>query len=391
MESNSVNSMKICIAFPDTWLKFSPTVINFSKFLVKKGHIVTILATNSKNNFVNIDNVTIVYFNTEENTTIKKLLIFQKLWIKFVNLLFKFTGSIKIYELLYTYIVKNSFITFYFYKYLKKNNFDIIISVDNIAVVASTLARKKTHFLSLEIAKSIYYYLINWKYIDTLIIQTKERRDYILSKKRLTNLPIFFVQNAPIYKPLIDSKIDKDKFSLVYFGMASIEYNFIKELVNSLYFLDKKYRLILKIELTPPLDIFFKTECSLLIQDKRLIIDTNYIEDSNVQNYLSQYGIGISFYNTDSVHNQFNVVSCPSGKLFNYYNSALPVITNNILGHGSVTEFNTGILIGLVSPEEIAKAVSSIQKEYNLFSKNAVNAAIYFDFKENINIYIDEL
>jgi glycosyltransferase involved in cell wall biosynthesis len=80
--------------------------------------------------------------------------------------------------------------------------------------------------------------------------------------------------------------------------------------------------------------------------------------------------------------NDFNYLSSPSGKLFNYYAAGVPVIGTDVLGLSSVHEFNTGILIKELSVGYILAAIKRIINNYEELSRNCIRAARHFDFGE---------
>jgi glycosyltransferase involved in cell wall biosynthesis len=93
-------------------------------------------------------------------------------------------------------------------------------------------------------------------------------------------------------------------------------------------------------------------------------------------------------YDFDHIpRNDFNYLSCPSGKLFNYYAAGLPVLGSDILGLSSAREFNAGILISDLSARSILQAILEIENGYGQLSRNCVRAALHFDFAETAGRY----
>jgi hypothetical protein len=128
------------------------------------------------------------------------------------------------------------------------------------------------------------------------------------------------------------------------------------------------------------------------IKKGRLIIDDSYSPQDEIIQYLSIFDIGFCFYDFSMINiNDFNYISCPSGKLFNYYAAGIPVIGNCFLGLKTVTDFKAGVLLDHVTPETIISAIKQIEKDYDNFSKNGLEAAVHFDFKRAFDRFLEDV
>ena len=122
---------------------------------------------------------------------------------------------------------------------------------------------------------------------------------------------------------------------------------------------------------------------SRLIDQGKVVLDETYTNQDNIVKYLTPFSIGFCFYDFNLISkNDFNYLSSPSGKLFNYYAAGVPVIGTDVPGLSSVHEFKTGILIKELSVDCILTAIKRIINNYEEFSRNCIRAARHFDFAE---------
>ncbi len=271
---------------------------------------------------------------------------------------------------------------------IKKKDADII-GVDNLGVLAATSLKKNVHFLSLEISRDIFYYLINWKHVKSLVIQTRERMEYILPKSMLS-IPVFYIQNALTFSRVKEEERENE-YKLLYMGSMALDYNGIVPMIKSLYLLPEKYTLHIKSPENQKSVHYILSHFPDLI-GIRLFIDNVYTDNDMLIDFVSQFSTGFSFYDISTLERPiYNVVSCPSGKLFNYYNAGLPVIGNSIIGLNTISEHNCGIQIQTIDEEAIAKAVLEIENNYNYYSSNARKAAEAYDFRKNAMVFSNSL
>jgi glycosyltransferase involved in cell wall biosynthesis len=388
---------EVIIIFPDNWLDYSPTVINISKILSRHFHVTVISAGKkipSTDIFGNHTNITPKYIDIEGRfikrviTTTDRVLIF--LFSSFLKIKLFDKGWLR--ELLVGNNVENFYRLIKFRRYIRSmvKRGDVLIGVDNVGILAATRFSPSAHMVSLEIAKNIFYYFIKWPKVKSLIIQTKERKDYLLSK--IVNVPnTFFIQNAPTFNHSLSGKKNVNNFRIVYLGNLALEYNGLNHVVNSLAFLPSNYTIVFKGPYNERSDRYFKENYAQLMCAGRLCLDYEYVNNEDLYDYLGKFSIGITLYDIDSLkYKSFNVVSCPSGKLFNYYNAGLPVIGNNILGLSSIRDFDCGILIDELSGKNIALAVGLIANNYDHYAENSKKAAFYFDFERGVNKFIEK-
>lgn len=349
----------VLIVFPDEWLSYSPTIINLAHCFMQKGDNVEIIAMRNGNySNENIKGLNISYIDTNN----------------YINELFNNICSYKTYKLFL--LIMN------LVKIRKK--YDIVIGIDSLGYLACKITRKKTIYLSLEVVKDKYFDICSFLGIDKMIIQSKERMEYLLENKKVQ---YFKLPNSPIYTDInIDTNICTKK-RIVYFGNVCRAHG-IYDCIDALKYLDDNFSLELHgiISLNVHKDIFSKYK--KYIKEGRLILSKKYIPENDIINYLSHYYIGLCFYDFTLIgKNDFNYISCPSGKLYNYYAAELPVVGNDILGLRSCKKYNCGRLLKEVNGLNIAKAILSIEKEYMNIKNNCKIAAKENDFYK----YFDDI
>ncbi|MBK6390588.1 MAG: hypothetical protein IPF70_08470 [Saprospiraceae bacterium] len=115
-----------------------------------------------------------------------------------------------------------------------------------------------------------------------------------------------------------------------------------------------------------------------MLKENRLIINSNYFENEEVVEYISNYEIGFCFYNFKIPWiDNYNYMTAPSGKLFKYLAGGVPVVAIDITGFKFIEDFECGVLIKSLQEEEIRRAVVTVRENYNQYVENAVKAARY--------------
>ncbi|MGN6491682.1 MAG: glycosyltransferase [Agriterribacter sp.] len=367
---------KILILFNGEHIAYSPTVIQLHDELQKK-YAVTITAEHPHNfNNQKLFNRNVLYHKFYH---VKGRYVY---WVLF-QILSMFSKEARFFKqngLNY----KQYFFKFLFIKrIINQNHYKRIISVDILNAVFCSILKVKTDFLSLELcADEQYLHLIEPKYIDCVLIQSIERYQYLFKDKKVKT---FFVQNAPIYRYVTKNT----RNGLVYGGSAYDELGFYHCLDYINTYKDEK--LTVQGAIMPKDMARVNAKYKHLLDEKKLIINRKYLENDEVVESLSNYEIGFCFYNFDVPvirDNYFNYVSAPSGKMFKYIAAGVPVVASNILGFKFVTEWQCGILIDELSPENIRGAIETIRKNYSSYVENAVQAAKFYSFDKAIEPYL---
>lgn len=344
---------KVLIVFPDEWVAYSPTILNLVE-MIKKKYLVRVVCFD-----INI------YNNKGLNSEIYKLLNINYF----------------LYRVLCKLRVINIFKILVLYLKIRNQKYDIVIGVDVIGVIVCQLIFKKCFYLSLEIKKDKLLRFIKWNNILGLIIQTKERLAYLC--KNNINFPVILMQNAPIIDDdMCPVKHDiSDNIKIIYMGNICKAHGVLQciDLVNQS---SLNIKLYLKGIIPNDFEKELRYKYKQMIDESKLVIDKTYIEQNNIKEYLSQFMIGFCFYDFNLIaKDDFNYVSCPSGKLFNYYMAGVPVIATNILGLKSVLDFETGVLVNSYNVEEIESAIKQILNSYECYVENCYKASQHYDFK----------
>lgn len=368
----ATSPQKILIIFPEGNLSYSPTTLNIIEGL-HIGYEISIIAT-KVDNMPSEKNYSIEYFNDLSPSA-----SFLHRAIK------KVRGSIK--------AAGNNFST---HQEVSRFNQikaaviriqpDFILAVDLFALECCRLLNKSCLFLSLEIPGSIQYPLaLAHTGIKGVIIQSKERFNHLFTSFRPK---LFLLPNSPVFSipekmPVLSDRLIYNGYIWSAFG-PQFCLNFITKYSG--------YSLTLKGALAGEnmTGIYYPH-----LQDcKSVSIDSAYLSEGELKVFLSSFSIGFCFYNFEHPHikkNEFNYLTAPSGKLFNYISCGLPVICSRIPGFTFIEENNAGILIDDYSPDSIKAAIEKITSDYTFYSSNALRVAEENCFSKHFRPVIDFL
>jgi hypothetical protein len=370
---------KALIVFTDVHLAYSPTVLQLYKELKNKFDVY-LLAPEPMKAFssLKINDPNIIYFDEENNYTREQNLL-QKLIRKTKNYFFPPKKEEQIKSMLLSPKAKTII------SYINKFKGEII-AVDFLGLWCSQQVVDSAHLVSLEIHENdTYREYCNFGNISSVLIQSEERYKYLFKN---AEIPKFIVQNAPAYLDFDPDLSSRSKYDLIYCGSAVAWFgvfsclDFIRDF--------SEYKLTLKGALPVPtresINLFYKD----LITENRLILDQDYLEGKELALYVSRFRMGFAFYDFYRFDNvrTFNYFTAPSGKVFQYLNSGVPIIANKLPGFAFIEEMNSGRLVSHLSSITIKKAIDDIEFSYNVFAKNAKKASYEFDFIKNINPFI---
>jgi len=369
---------KVSILFNGWHLSYSPTIIGLYDLLSKQFD-VTILAQSPKE----FDNKPLVERNVVYREKLKAINHYR-----FNRLLYRLQAF---FDKEISLLKKMKFKTDVIYdfksvrKYLAAQPADFIIAVDFRNLLYTQILGKKVDFVSLEIIPhDDFYNNCDFSNINSVVIQTKERYEYLFGDKEFRT---FFVQNAPVFT---ESSNKSNPKNLVYCGTAWNPFGFY----HCLEFLRKfpDYTLNVKGAFLTEDKAKVDSDYQDLISNKQLIIDSKYLDDSEVVDYLRKFRIGFCFYNFELEEiNNFNYFSAPSGKMFKYLAAGVPVIGQDILGLKPVKEFDCGVLIKDLEPQSIKEAVEKIEENFEYYSKNSLKAAEHYSFDKTTEPFIKYL
>lgn len=373
------------IFFPNHHLAYSPTTINLYKLLQAKFNVKIIAPYPSLFNNSELPNVNVEYFIDEPTSLFAKLEAMFRFSLQLI--LSFFSGKKNVYS----YAIAKALIKYdrIFKRASVVHQNDHIIVIDFLFLKLASKYFSKINFVSLELTDNLIPLVntIDEKRINAVVIQSKERYDYVFGDKKLNT---FFVQNSVVYDPsqLSNSKVQN---TIIFNGTASATFGFF-------YFLDflleygNQFQGIVKGAILPNIKSEIQSKYSSLLHEQKLVLDDGYIDNDDLVNYVSKYEVGVCFYDMDQInHNRFNYLSAPSGKMFTYFASGVPIIASNISGLKIIEEYKAGVLINDYKPQTILEALLKIKQNYQQYSTNCLAAALHFSFDRHAKSFVDFL
>ena len=373
---------KILIVFYGDHLPYSPSTLSIFYFLKREGYLVNILANSPNSNYSSqkIEDESILYISTSNLrlSFIKTLVI---VLLKLLNKLFRRSRGDE--------WVLNTPIDSVYIKNIKKQNPDVIIAVDFFSLWCVQQLKRESHLLSLQIEDDVYYKRCKVNLIKSVIIQSKERYDYLFDGN--LKPPIFIFPNSQAYLDFVPPYEERNQYSLVYSGSALIDFGIFSCLDFLVDYEDYSLTIKGSVPLATKLGIE-KFYNELLVQ-KRLIIDETYLSAEELTRYLSRFRIGFAFYDFYRFTNlrNFNYYTAPSGKMYQYFNSGVPVIGNAHSGFSIVIEKGAGEIVGSLGSYSIKKAIDTIEHNYLAIARSAKEASKEFDLDKYLKKIPDTL
>jgi hypothetical protein len=366
----------VLIVFTEPHLAYSPTTLNLF-YTLKENYKVKLLSVKPSAAFS--DNVVvdpdIEYIELKRDISN----VFKDIFYRVFDLLIKPSENTLSLRSLFNNKTKAII------SHIKKADADII-AVDSLALWCAQQANKKADLLSLEIAQNENYLKhTRFNTIKSVIIQSEERLNYLFPD---TKPRYFIVQNAPRNTNFLPPYGERKKTDLIYCGSAVSEFG----IISCLDFIkdNSKYTLTVKGAFPKETEHVINEFYSDLLAEKRLIIDSAYLTESELTNYVSKFRIGLAFYDfyRFAYLRTFNYFTAPSGKVFQYLNSGVPVIANVLPGFQFIQENNCGKLIGHLSSQQIKLAINAIEDDYITIAQNAKTLSAKYDFTKMIQPFL---
>jgi len=355
---------QVLIIFPDEWISYSPSILNLSELLVEDGRFeLTLLCFDSGHYTVNLNAL-----------NCHKIVISVSRYIMGVFSLFMLSDFIK------TCLVR---------RVLRGRQFDDVIGVDFLGVKTAISLFGKGHLYSLEVEKNWYFQSKKFECVESVVIQSRHRYEYL---QAVGKHEVFYIQNSPIYKSSNEKRLEGSGVTnLVCLGNL-IPRHGIYECIEVLS-AGEGITLTLVGRIPKNIRKTIESRYKNYLEKNLLKIDCGYIDQENIQNYLTQFDVGLCFYDFTSISGDqnFNYYSSPSGKVFNYFAAAIPVVGSKILGLSCVEEYSAGILLSDVNSNSIRSAVTRISSEYEKYSAQCSIAAKVFDYRRMSAPYIQYL
>lgn len=371
-----MRSKKILIVFTDSHFSYSPSTLNLYHEL-RKTHDVKIIAPFPDKKFNNqkIDDPNVIYLDMLDDHF---LALSERIRNKVQSIIgLKGDENLKLLSKKAKKIIQ----------FIKKEDREII-AVDWKAMWFTQMAGKTAHLLSLEIKDSdIYYKLCKQESIQSVIIQSKERFDYLFKKEPFP--PYFLVQNAPKNNPFDIEANNRKKNELIYCGSALSWFGIFSCLDFLMDYPD--YKLTIKGAVPESTMQSIQKFYSVLLDTERLIIDSTFLSQPELDKFVSNFRIGFAFYDfyRFSEVRSFNYYTAPSGKVFQYLNSGVPIVANQLPGFDFIAKNNCGYLIPYLSSLQIKLAIDQIEKDYTNFTVEAKKISLENDFEKNIQGFIE--
>ncbi|HYR42234.1 MAG TPA: hypothetical protein VER98_04370 [Terriglobia bacterium] len=351
------------IVFTDEWLPYSPTVLNLLSCLKAKGYLTRVLTVRSG-----------VFQNFErfEGDVDSFRIPLSIQWV---------LGKLRLYRLA-------KFLPFALFHGRAIRRADLCFSVDSLAFLVSRLFHKRPYYVSLEAERNMWFRLARRLGIRHVLIQTKERFDFLFRDS--PRPPVCWIlPNSPILEAF--ARCPGRDHDLIYFGYVTTSHG-VESCIGALQCLPDSYRLTLKGPIREDYLDVLKTKYRALFDSARLKFDAPYLAPEDVIPYLSRFGAGFCFYDFNIIaRNDFNYVSCPSGKLYSYLAAGVPVIGSDILGLRVVRERNCGFLLQEPTSQAIAEVVRMIEADQSGFRQRCLEAANDFDFKRHFDDFLEKI
>jgi hypothetical protein len=352
-----MTTKRALIIFPDEWVNYSPSVLNSIEVLQQQGFEVELLS------------FAFDYFKVD------------KLQIKHTQItipakMYKLLSRLKWYEGFKLRALK----TLLYWR--RNNHYQVVLGIDNIGYLAGNSYFKHTIYFSLEVKKDIYFDACIAQNVQHCIIQSVERYNFLFDAVA-TKPTQLLVQNAPILPAtfsVTNDQINARNKQLVYWGNIANFYG-IEPVIDCLYQLPAEYTLTLRGIKNEAYNNFLTNKYSVLIAQKRLLFNYEYIAQSTILEVMKQYYIGFAMYDFNKLKSSdYNFVSSPSGKQFNYMAAGVPTIAQNIVGFNPIAINNAGVLLQDFNIDTILQAIVSIQNNYVYYAHNATKAAYQYNY-----------
>jgi len=268
-----------------------------------------------------------------------------------------------------------------------------VVAVDAAGAVAAVLLGRRFHYLSLELAHRWILRPLLRKHACSILIQSRVRLDYLVGSTPPEKIPVHLVQNAPcIATSTIQAAPSSASIGprLVYMGSITPKHGLLPML--ALIRAWPEATLTLQGALSNAAAEFIDQHAGDLLRERRLLLPRGYVEDADIGLFLSEFDIGLCLYDLKgSDRNNFNYISSPSGKMFNYFAAGLPVLASAHLGLDPVREYDAGIQASSLNVACLLEAGKAILAERDRFHAGALHAAQAFDFRAATAAFVDQL
>lgn len=363
---------RVAIVFFDSWLPYSPTTLNYYDQLHREFE-VAIIHRSSGNPRYAVD--------LGGRVVIDLRMVATRLTDKIKYMLSRLTDAPRC-RCSYADFLESQRLG----RALAGFRADHVVAIDTAALRSVQRAWGGTpHLLSLEIKTSLEWQCIDKQRVNAVLVDSKERyKEFLGDVGRKT----FVVPNAPAFEAI--EKPDTDPRDLLYCGNPLDRFGIYSYLHFLLFYPD--YFLTIK----GPLHKAFQENAAMffpqLLQQGRLRLDAEYVEEKCINRYLSRFRIGFCIYDLRFAQQRiahYKLVN--SQKMYRYFASGVPVIANNLPGLKAVRDFQAGVMVAELTPRAIFQAISEIERNYDSYVANCLHAAQQFSFDVSVRPFLQYL
>jgi len=244
-----------------------------------------------------------------------------------------------------------------------------------------------------------------YKKADNLIFTMQGGKNYIIDKKwdyanggPIDLSKVFYLNNGVNLREfdencskyqIIDNDLDSDKFKVIFVGSIRKvnDIGFFVEVANYLKSI-KENDILFLIFGDGPEKSKLSRECDK--NGLENIIFKGRVLKQNVPYILSKSNLNLLHFQ----QNKLKKYGASLNKLFEYFASGKPIISDCEFGYDIIKKFNCGIVVDNGSPQQIAEAILKIKQssreEICEFSRNSIKASKEYDY-ENLTKNLIEL
>jgi glycosyltransferase involved in cell wall biosynthesis len=355
-------SPRITVLFPDDWAPFSPTLTRLVEALRRHGDVAVFCFDSGRFDHSSLDPT--VYRPLRVPARLAWVLRKSGLWRALRPLLLAVAARRHV------------------------RGASAVVAVDGGGAVAATLLGRRFDFLSLEIARfSPARWLVPAR-ARSIAIQSRDRLAFQFDPGRTAGLPVHFIQNSPSFReaPALRPR-PQTGARLVYIGN-----------VLPVHGLEAMLGLVAA---WPEADLTLQGPATDAVRARvakaaaetggRVRLADGYIPDAQLPAFLSGFDIGLCLYDVALLGGDFNYLSAPSGKMFNYFAAGLPVLASAIPGLAPVERFAAGLQVRADAPDDLRRAAQTLLSRRDDFRAGALRAAEAFDFDRASAAWIEWL
>jgi len=271
---------------------------------------------------------------------------------------------------------------------------DYVIAVDSLGLLLASSVFNSVVYFSLELCRDEYFAMADKNVISCVVTQSQKRYQYQFGDRDIKK---FIFPNSQIFRRHYPKARNK---RLVYFG------NFVRThglflLLDVMKFLPEDYSLTLAGIVGEPRQ-WIAENCVEQLNAGRIVMDRQYVSPENVAEYLSGFEIGFCFYDLKEIDKRLQREGSSleidqirelytATKIFDYFAAGIPVVGTELESMKPVTDFGCGILLRDPTPQTIAKAVVTIEANYDSYSSGCRQAVEAMDLSKLAKPFIDDL